>query len=165
MIRLKQKGMKWLRLFHMLTASIWFGGVVCIAGLTYISFFKLTEAEFLTVAPWIPGLYQRIVLPFALLTLVQGFLYGLFTNWGFAKHKWILCKWILAALTALCTGLGGIRQIFAVISKVELQGFSGGFADGGLAIAFISLQILFLAVMIVLSVFKPQKRKDTSGKV
>jgi hypothetical protein len=160
MVKLKQKGMKWLRLLHIITASIWFGGVVCIGVLAYICFFQLTESEFLTVVPWVPGLYQKLVLPFAVLTLLEGLIYGLFTNWGFAKHKWILCKWVLAILVALCTGLGGIGQIFSVINKVETTGFSGGFADGGLALLFIHLQIIFMVVMIALSVFKPMKRKQ-----
>jgi len=85
--------MKWLRLLHILTASARFGGVVCILSLTYTNFFQLTESEFLTVIPRVPGLYQKVILPFALLTVLQGIIYGLFTNWGFVKYKWILSKW------------------------------------------------------------------------
>ncbi|MCL2669567.1 MAG: hypothetical protein FWE89_02675 [Syntrophaceae bacterium] len=159
MIKLKQKGMKWLRLLHILTASVWFGGVVCIWSLVYTSFFQLTESEFLTVILLVPGLYQKVILPFALLTVIQGIAYGLFTNWGFVKYKWILSKWILAVLVTICTGLGGIRQIHVVVVNIELSGFAGGFADGGLALLFISLQIIFMVMMIILSVFKPMKRK------
>jgi hypothetical protein len=159
MVKLKQKGMKWLRLCHIITASIWFGGVVCISVLAYICFFELNAREFLTVVPWIPGLYQKVVLPFAVITLIQGLIYGIFTNWGFFKHKWILCKWILAILVAICTGTGGIAQTFMVIDKVKTSGFSGGFADGGMVLLFISLQIILMVIMIALSVFKPMKKK------
>jgi len=160
MAELKQRGMKWLRLFHILTAGIWFGGVVCIGILAYICFFQLTENEFLTVIPLVPALYQKI-LPFALLTVAQGFIYGFFTKWGFIKHKWVLCKWILTFFIVLLTGLGGIGQIHTVIVKVETFGFEGGFADGGLALLFIFLQITLMAVMIALSVFKPRIGKPS----
>jgi len=160
MVKLKLRGMKLLRLLHILTASIWFGGVVCMGGLAFICFFQFNETEFLTFAPWIPGLYQSVILPFALLTIVQGLTYGIFTNWGFIKHKWILWKWILLICVALCTGLGAIGQMFSVIEKVESSGFTGGFTDGGLVLLFISLQILFMVIMIILSVFKPMKRKN-----
>ncbi|MCL2549641.1 MAG: hypothetical protein FWE78_01695 [Methanimicrococcus sp.] len=159
MAKLKQKGMKWLRLFHILTAGIWFGGVVCIGILAYICFFQLTEEEFLTIIPLVPALYQKIM-PFAFLTIIQGFIYGFFTNWGFVKHKWVLYKWILTVFIALLTGLGSIRQIHAVIEKVGTAGFEGGFADGQLVLLFIFLQITLMAVMIALSVFKPRDGKN-----
>jgi len=160
MAELKQRGMKWLRFFHFLTAGIWFGGVVCIGILAYICFFQLTEDEFLTVIPLVPVLYQRMM-PFALLTVAQGFIYGFFTKWGFFKHKWVLCKWISTVFIVLLTGLGGIVQIHATIVKVKTYGFEGGFADGGLALLFIFLQITLMVAMIALSVFKPWKGKQS----
>ena len=138
---------------------------MCIGCLVFMCFFHFNEAEFLAFAPWIPGLYQMAVLPFALLTLAQGFIYGIFTNWGFLKHKWILGKWILVLLVILCTGLGAIGQMLSAIEKVESTGFTGGFADGGLVLLFISVQISCMVIMIMLSVLKPMKRKDRDAAV
>lgn len=156
---LKQGSMKWLRALHILSVSIWFGGVVCIGWLAFCCFFLLPEAEFLTVASLIPKLYKTIVLPFALLAIIQGLIYGFLTDWGFVKHKWVLVKWVLVFLIVLCTGPGVIGKMFNVLDKVEKSGFTGGFADGGLVLFFIALQILFLAVMVIISVFKPMKRR------
>lgn len=64
--------------------------VVCIGALAIVSFFQLSETDFLTIAPLIPMLYQKVVLPMALITIIQGIIYGVFTNWGFFKHKWVL---------------------------------------------------------------------------
>jgi hypothetical protein len=157
--------MQWLRVLHILSASIWFGSVVCIGGLACICFFRLNEVEFLTIAPWIPALYQSVVLPFAVFTLIQGVVYGFFSSWGFIKHRWVLYKWCLVILTALCTGVGGIGQIFSVLDKAEISGFSGGLADGGPVLFFIFLQVLFLSIMIALSVFKPKKQNIRPAKV
>ncbi len=160
-MKLKKRGLQWLRVLHILSMSIWFGSVVCIGGLAVICFFQLNETSFLTVAPLVPELYQKLVMPIAIFTVIQGIIYGFFTNWGFFKYKWVLLKWVLVILTALCTGLGGISQMFSVLDKVKASGFVGGFADGGAVLLFISLQILFMITMIVLSVFKPMKREIT----
>lgn len=157
-MRLSKKGMQWLRVLHVLSASIWFGSVVCIGGLAAICFFRLSESDFLTIAPCIPVLYRSVVMPFAVFTIIQGIVYGIFSNWGFFKHKWVLFKWCLVLLTGLCTGMGGIGQMFSVLDKVKMSGFLGGLADGGPVLFFISLQVLFMLIMIILSVFKPKKR-------
>lgn len=157
-MKLKRKGIQWLRVLHILSASTWFGAVVCIGSLAYVCFFQLSEADFLTIAPLIPELYRRVVMPGAIFTIVQGVIYGSFTNWGFVKYKWVLFKWILALLITFCTGWGGIGNMFSVLNKVEQSGLAGGFTDGGVVLLFISLQIIFMLVMIILSVFKPMKR-------
>lgn len=150
--------MQWLRVLHILSMSIWFGAVVCIGSLAFICFFQLSETDFLTIAPLVPELYQKVVMPAAIFTIIQGIVYGLFTNWGFLKHKWVLFKWILVLLIIFCTGWGGIGNMFAVLDHVEKSGFAGGFTDGGMVLLFISLQIIFMIIMIILSVFKPMKR-------
>jgi hypothetical protein len=158
-MKFKKRGMQWLRLVHILSVSIWLGSVVCIGSLACICFFTLNEADFLTIAPLVPELYRKVVLPVGIFTIVQGIIYGLFTNWGFFKFKWILFKWILALLVTVCTGLGGIGNMLVVLDKVERSGFTGGFADGGLVLLFIVLQIVFMFTITILSVFKPMKRE------
>ncbi|MGI5910964.1 MAG: hypothetical protein ACOX6E_00065 [Syntrophomonadaceae bacterium] len=158
-MKLNKKGMQCLRLLHILSMSIWFGAVVSIGVLAYICFFALSEADFLTIAPLVPELYRKVVMPAAIFTIVQGITYGLFTNWGFFKYKWVLFKWILALLVTLCTGLGGIGNMFSALDKVKNSGFTGGLADGGFVLLFIALQILFMIIMIILSVFQPKNRK------
>ncbi len=151
--------MQWMRVLHVLSTSIWLGSVVCILGLAVICFFQLNERDFLIIAPLVPQLYKTVVMPIALFTIIQGIIYGLFSNWSFFKYKWLLLKWIFILLIALCTGLGGIGQMFAVLAKVESTYFIGGWADGGLVLLFVSLQVLFMLIMIVLSVLKPKTFK------
>ena len=153
------RALKWLKAFHILTSSIWFGGVFCIAILAWIAFFQMDKDSFLIIAPLVPALYQKVILPVALITILQGIIYGFFTNWGFLKNGWIAIKWASVLLIGLCTGIGSIGQMFSVIERVQNHSFAGGFADGGMVLLFISLQLILLAVMICLSVLKPKKSK------
>lgn len=154
--KLKKKGLKNLHLIHIISISIWFGSVVSISALSTLCFFGVDENTFFMLAPLIPWLYKTIVLPIALFTIIQGIIYGLFTNWGFFKHKWISYKWILLVLVALSTGMGTIGPIFALLEKARLNGLVGGFIDGGAILACIFLQLIFLLFMIILSVYKPK---------
>ncbi|MEN6461424.1 MAG: hypothetical protein ABFC94_08665 [Syntrophomonas sp.] len=160
-MKLKKRGMQWLRVLHILSISTWFGAVVCIGSLASVCFFQLSEADFLTIAPLVPGLYRKVVMPAAIFTIIQGIIYGFFTNWGFVKYKWVLFKWILVLLVTFCTGWGGIGNMFSVLDKVEKSGFAGGFTDGGVVLLYISLQIIFMLITIILSVFKPIKRANS----
>lgn len=155
---MKANSMKWLRTIHIASVSIWFGATVCIGVLAFICFFSLSEREFLKTISLVPTLYQKVVLPIAIFTIIQGLIYGFFTNWRFAKHRWVLLKWIFTFLLVPCVGVGTIGQIFSIIDKVNTSGFSGGFADGGIVLFFISLQIVIMLTMIGISVFKPWKK-------
>ena len=159
-MKLQKKGMKFLRTFHILTASIWFGGVICIGVIVRICFFSLDESAFLIVAPLVPSLYSTVIMPVGLLIILQGIVYGCFTGWGFFKHRWITLKWVSLVLVMLCTGMGAIGQMFSAIEKVKAQGLNGGFADGGIVLLFIVLQSLYLAFMIAISVYKPALNKN-----
>lgn len=161
---MNNKSMKWLRTLHMISAGIWFGATVCIGVLSAICFFSLNETDFLITVPLVPELYQKTILPIAIFTILQGFIYGFFTNWGFFKHKWVLLKWSSILLLIPCIGVGTIGQIFSVIDKVNTSGFDGGFYDGGLVLLFISIQIFIMLVMIWVSVFKPWKKNHTPLK-
>jgi uncharacterized membrane protein len=154
-------GMKWLRTLHIISASVWFGATVCIGVLAVIIFFNLGESDFLKAAPLIPNLYQKIILPIAIFTMIQGLVYGFYTRWGFFKYGWVLLKWIFTFLLIPCIGVGTIGQLFSVIDKVNTSGFNGGFSDGGLVLLFISLQILTMLIMIGISVFKPKSNYTT----
>jgi len=150
--------MKWLRILHIIAASIWFGGTVCICALAIICFFQLSEDTFLTVAPLIPKLYQKAILPMSIFIMLQGLIYGFFTKWGFIKHGWIILKWLLTLSLGPCIGMGTIGQLFKVIDQVKHFGFKGGFADGATVLFFIFLQIFIMLIMITISVFKPKKK-------
>lgn len=159
---LKSNSMKWLRILHIISASTWFGVTVSIGVLAVISFFSLGKTDFLIISPLIPELYQKVILPMTIITIIQGFIYGFLTNWGFFRYGWVLLKWILTLLLIPCVGVGTIGQMFLIIDKVNTSGFTGGLSDGGTVLIFISLQILIMLIMITISVFKPKRQSHTT---
>lgn len=44
-----------------------------------------------------------IVIPGAIGCLITGLIYGIFTNWGFFKHNWMMFKWTIT-VTAIFLG-------------------------------------------------------------
>lgn len=163
MKKLSSKALKWLRVLHILSISVWFGGTACVAGLSYVALFQSTETEFMPVAHLIAFIYQKVLGPMAVLTLLEGVIYGCWSKWGFFKQRWLLLKWICVPLIIVFIGVGGIGQLMAIQSKIDSGSFSGGFTDGTLLLVFVTLQILLLMLMTWLSVFKPQK-KATANK-
>ena len=155
--------LKWLRTLHIISAGLWFGATVCIGILAAICFFNQSEAEVLIIAPLVPELYRKIILRAALFTILQGLVYGFFTEWGFLRHRWVTLTWVFTILLSPCIGAGAIGQMFSLIDKVKTSGFNGGFYEGGTVLLFISLQILIMVIMIGISVFKPWKKSIKSA--
>ena len=88
--------LRWLRVCHMLTASLWFGGVA---------------ATFVLLRAGVPDallLYPRLVMPMALLTVTVGLLYSACTPWGFFRFRWVAVKWVLTLLALLLACLGAL---------------------------------------------------------
>jgi len=75
--------LRWLRVCHMLTAPLWFGGAVG------------------TLVGGGAALYPRLIFPAALLTVTIGLLYGACTPWGFFRFRWVTAKWGLTLLALL----------------------------------------------------------------
>ena len=159
-MKLQRKGMKRLLVLHMITASIWLGSVVAMWAFAYILFFRSTQEEFMLVAHWLPTIYLTVVFPASVITVIEGLIYGFFTNWGFAKYRWILLKWVLAIMVGIASMAGVVVQSRRIIDNIHQQGFVGGFADGGLILGIITFQIIVLIIIIMVSVYKPKlKRK------
>ncbi|MDR2477268.1 MAG: hypothetical protein LBD18_05750 [Treponema sp.] len=75
--------------------------------------------KFLVLAPMISGLYRKVALPAALVCIIQGIIYGIFSKWGFKEFKWVLVKWIMVIFVVLFTRMGGIGQMFMILENVQ----------------------------------------------
>ena len=95
-MKLKAKGLKWLKGFHLLAVSCWIGGGVALI-LLYFLKNGVNDGNVLY------GINRSIhhvdmavvVIPGAFGCLVTGVLYSAFSNWGFFKHRWLIFKWIV----------------------------------------------------------------------
>jgi len=158
MVYLPAKGLKAMRTIHIIASQIWFGAVVCIFGFAFYCFNNTDAKVFLVLAPIIPRLYRMVVMPAALVCVAQGVVYGLFSKWGFVKFRWVLAKWVMLVLVVLCTGIGGIGQMFAILGKAQnLQTIR--LSDGKLFFVFLGGQLILLCAMTIISVIKPGNKK------
>ena len=158
-MRFKRRGMRWMRILHIVSTGIWFGATVAVLGLGAVAFFGSTPQEFVVVSRTMSRLYQQVLVPMAVFTVLQGVVYGLWTQWGFFKHRWVLWKWVCTPVVILFLGVGGIAQLPAAERSVHAGTFVGGLADGWGFLLLVGLQVAIMLVMFWLSVFKPGKAK------
>ncbi|MCM3574559.1 DUF2269 family protein [Mesobacillus subterraneus] len=94
MRKIGPKGLRWLKMIHVFLVVLFFGGILSSVALNlHIDFTRYDEAylgykNIVTIS-------DQIVRWGAIGTLLVGFTYGFFTNWGFFKQRWIGVKFIL----------------------------------------------------------------------
>ncbi len=111
-----------------------------------------------------------VVILGALVCIITGIVYGIFTNWGFFKYRWLIAKWLLTtiSLTSAMLFLAPGEEVMLELSK-EL----GNQALQNQAYLIIKAQFLFwsivqvvlLTLMIICSVFKPWGKRKTTKKL
>jgi Predicted integral membrane protein (DUF2269) len=94
MKKIGPKGMKWLKMIHVFLVVLFFGGILSSLALNlHIDMTKYDES-YLGYKNLII-ISDNIVRWGAIGTLLIGFIYGFFTNWGFFKHRWVGVKFVL----------------------------------------------------------------------
>lgn len=163
MKKLGSKGLKVLKTLHLIFAMIWTTGAIAMVLVTFLAKAELGDelhmkySILLLIDNW-------LIITGAMTSLAIGIVYGVFTNWGFFKHRWIIVKWIITVAEIL---FGTFAYHPWLIRNLEIIGQLkeeavhnaeymtnntwmeiSGFFQAGL--------LLFL---IVISVFKPWKAK------
>ena len=163
-MKLKGKALRLLKTIHIFAACCWLG--------TGVSLLLLSLGK---ARGWFPPeafygvdaaahMADQLVLvdTGVLLCVVTGLIYGLFTDWGFFRHRWIAVKWIMtAACIGFGTWLGGLET-----SLLRLSGEMGPQAASSAEYLSIlrqhligsGMQIAAVLAMVGISVFKPWKK-------
>ena len=168
MYTLKSRGLKLLKVLHLITASCWVGGALSL----FFLFFLKGDIDSQEI---IHGVNQSIhhvdfwviILPGAPGCALTGLAYSLFTNWGFVKHRWVAVKWVITIIailsgtfflgpwekTLLQLSANGNIDIFNHVpyGETELWHFILG-----------SLQVAMLLFTVVISVYKPWRKKSSA---
>lgn len=153
-------GKKILKIVHILSASIIFGGLwAMLRQLLVKSNGKLGDATAAADAGILEIFTYGVEYVFFVL-LATAVVYGIFTEWGFISHRWIIAKIILvAAIFALTwVGLGPAIGGMASISDAGLQNttMSAQYLQyERQAIVCTLIELVVLAGLFVLSVLKP----------
>ena len=166
MIKIKAKGLKWLKGFHLIAVSCWVGGAV---SLLLLYFLKNGVDD----GGVLYGINQAIhhvdmavvVIPGAFGCLITGLVYSAFSNWGFFKHNWLIFKWI-ATVAAILFGtffLGPwettMMEISGKLGLLSLSDPAYRFNEK-MNLIFGTLQVLVLIITIFISILKPWKSKN-----
>jgi len=161
MKKLNKNGLKWLKGFHMLTVSCWIGGAVALILLYPLKGDVNSGAVLYGINRSIHHIDMAVVvIPGACGCLATGLIYGIFTNWGFFKHTWLVFKWIVT-IAAILFGtffLGPWET-----AMMEISGEQGilALADPAyrynqrMNLIFGTLQCLILVITVFISIFKP----------
>jgi hypothetical protein len=87
-------GLKFLKMFHILMIVLFLGGILS----SFALLMKLDLSNFEDVHlayKTFNIISDNVVKIGAQGTILLGAIYGIFTKWGFIKHKWLAVKWIL----------------------------------------------------------------------
>lgn len=162
MKKLNAKGMKVLKTCHLLLVMIWVVGVIAMA-ILFLQRPKSGDELYMTLKiilfiDWI------LVIPGALLTVVVGIIYGIFTNWGFFKHRWIIVKWIVSIVVILVGTFYYsplLEQSLEIADRTREAALHNPIVISNMRQTFIcaSIQGISITILVVISVFKPWKKK------
>jgi hypothetical protein len=127
MIRFNAQQTQWLKISHLLLVSIWVGGQISFMMLQLSKETLTTPEHMHAVIAALKLVDDWVIIPGALGCLLTGLFYGLFTPWGFFRHRWVLVKWvctvalILFGTFFLGPWINGMAEIAAVKQAMALS--------------------------------------------
>lgn len=138
---------RWLLSLHVLFVAVWLGTVM---SLLWLSIATLTAPGGTNPGEglrFLLFLLDRPVRVSALGTAVTGGLLSVLTHWGLVRHWWLIAKQIV---TVCSLGLSLVG-----LSLTVERAFAGNSVDAPTLLVGIATQIVALATVVVISVFKP----------
>ena len=93
--------LKFLKSVHLISAALW---LTCVMLLLILSLVwnRIDEGnQFYMYNAIYCFIDLRILSPAAIVTLITGLIYSLFTKWGFFKHGWLIYKWVVTVALIL----------------------------------------------------------------
>ncbi|MCC8088820.1 MAG: hypothetical protein LIO79_06110 [Rikenellaceae bacterium] len=164
MKKLGVKGLKVLKVLHLLFIMMWAMGV---AAMAIISSIEPTSGDGLYIMLHIIRLIDdTLVIPGAMAAVITAIVYGIYTNWGFFKYRWITVKWIISILLIILGTFYFSPKLDKCINIVELhreEALNNPEVIKNLKISLFGayVQSSILIFLIVISVFKPWKKKKS----
>ena len=91
------KGLRILKISHLLFATMWIGGVMALVSLLLRQTPQTREMMYMAAQSHLI-VDEYFLIPGGIGIVVTAILYGTFTKWGFFKQRWITVKWILTVM-------------------------------------------------------------------
>lgn len=163
MKKLGSKGVKILKIIHVLFAILWIGGGI---GLIIVLFSTNPTSgdELYMKSRIIQIIDDFLIIPGAMASFFIGIIYGIWTNWGFFKYKWITVKWILTVVQILFgTFVLGpwVNENVEIASRLRDAALDNATYLHNLEMSKIwgTVQVSILLLFVIISVLKPWKTK------
>lgn len=113
MKKFSTNGLRWLKVVHLICAILWIGSAVSMNLLRHLVEVK-DAAGMYYMAEVLEAIDMQLLVPGAVGCLFTGIVYGVWTNFGFFKHRWLTVKWVLTIFMILlgtfCMGLSSKRM-------------------------------------------------------
>ncbi len=166
---LKAKGLKWLKVLHLLCVCCWIGGAVSLLLLYFLKSDVSDGGVLYGINKSIHHVDMAVVvIPGAIGCMVTGLAYSALSSWGFFKQRWIIVKWIIT-VSAILFG-----TFFLGPWETKMMHISGDLGLGALESSdylfnqrmnlwFGLLQFSILIITVWISVFKPW-RSSAAGQ-
>lgn len=102
--------------------------------------------------------------------ILTSFILGLFTEWGFVKHRWIICKWIVT-LNMFALTWFGLGPAINGMTSISDAGLNNGAMNGEYlnfqrnAIIFCVIEIIAILLIFFISVLKPWGTRTVKERI
>ncbi|SRR6056297_525283 len=168
MKKLPIKGTRWLKTIHLVTVCMWVGGAASLLLIFFLSK-PANGDELYGVNLAMKMVDDFAIIPGALGNICVGIIYGIWTKWGFFRHRWITVKWIMTIVQALFGTffLGPwLNSNVAIAARLRDTAFTDPqfLYNQQMNSIFGIIQLSLLLVMVWISVFKPWKSKRQTSK-
>lgn len=165
MKKLGATNQKILKIFHLLFAIMWVGGVMSLVSLQ-LGVTPSTKEDMYQAALSHLIVDEYFLIPGGIGIIVTALIYGSFTGWEFFKQRWLTVKWILTVfLVIIGAGYMGVTIKENVVYAYEMLHDSCLSPTAywtnvySVAIAGI-IQLVCFIYIIIISVIKPWKKKQ-----
>lgn len=169
MPKLNVKQKNWLLSGHVASGGIWFGTSLCMVLIALSNRDTTNGDELYAINSVLKLVDDFVIIPSATLSSITGALLCWLTIWGFAKHYWVIVKWIVT-VTLIVVGtawLGPWTNAITAISQTQrLQALQNPlyiWDQETLIIGAIAQTISLLAI-IGISVLKPWGRRKLTAQ-
>lgn len=163
MKKLGAGGMKWLKILHIISVALWFGGIISLIALRSgldLSSFDEVYATYNSMRL----IDETLIRNGAQGILLTSIVYSIWTNWGFFKHRWVAVKWVVfiaqmvLGIAFLNVWVGG--NVALLISEKSAALSNPIFLHNHLLIQYGTIsQVILIVFLICISVLKPWKKK------
>jgi hypothetical protein len=156
--------MRAVKVVHLVSVSVWISGIMATLVIVVALNQQNTQQGILALLSLADFVDYLLIIPGATLCYLIGTFYGVFTVWGFVKHKWIILKWVLynaACLPAMILAQPSIEAMrqFVVANNITAAS-TVGFHEKVVMHGVLSSYVLITAVVIAgVSVYKPFRKK------